>query len=74
MRADFEMTSGLFQARPVSRLIARVTYHAAAPCRQRDISAVELRRGGAERFHVLYVGVPGLRMRDQHGRYREIIA
>ena len=30
MRADFEMTSGLFQARPVSRLTARVTYHAAA--------------------------------------------
>src|SRR6476660_4440474 len=31
MRADFEMTSGLFQARPVSlRLTARVTYHTAA--------------------------------------------
>src|SRR6476620_11473431 len=44
------------------------------PCRQRDISAVELRQLGAERFHVLDVGVPQLRLRDQRGRYNDVAA
>src|SRR6476620_2631726 len=44
------------------------------PCRQRDISAVELRQLGAERFHVLDVGVPQLRLRDQRGLYNDVAA